>query len=427
MDTTGPSLALENGLDLGKLFTTGSVLHINQDFNDMEFIGDTNNNEDKRTDYIGEPVTSFEEFEKQLQTVDENGHVKKKILEEGGGQPLGKEWTVSVSFAGYWENESEPFDYTKSYKPLVVNLNENGLLPGIQMAIQSMLVGEMAVFLLSHVVMYGELGVPPRIKPKADCIFYIKIIKSIKTPKEGKLDFSEPNIFNRVYSEVKMLYASGITLHKTKNFTAAIQLFRKGVNMLHRCRLADENEEQRQEKLLIKLYINLLVLYNEIKQPLRACTICNELKRLNSLWSNKKVLFQSAKALRMIGEFNEAEKRLKRALKLCPDNETILAELSLLAKTRDDCCKVRLIENKIDNSNTISDSFKTEVDNLIKNFKENVNICKLTLPGDLNNAEIEYIIEACNKENLFCNKIQKDYLLDKDKEVSIESNLDLFV
>lgn len=85
----------------------------------MEFIGDTNNNEDKRTDYIGEPVTSFEEFEKQLQTVDENGHVKKKILEEGGGQPLGKEWTVSVSFAGYWENESEPFDYTKSYKPLV--------------------------------------------------------------------------------------------------------------------------------------------------------------------------------------------------------------------------------------------------------------------------------------------------------------------
>lgn len=224
-----------------------------------------------------------------------------------------------------------------------------------------------------------------------------------------------------------MLYASGITLHKTKNFTAAIQLFRKGVNMLHRCRLADENEEQTQEKLLIKLYINLLVLYNEIKQPLRACTICNELKRLNSLWSNKKVLFQSAKALRMIGEFNEAEKRLKRALKLCPDNETILGELSLLAKTRDDCCKVKLIENKIDNSNTISDSFRTEVDNLIKNFKENVNICKLTLPGDLNNAEIEYIIEACSKENLFCNKVQKDYLLDKDKEVSIESNLDLFI
>ncbi|CAH2104916.1 unnamed protein product [Euphydryas editha] len=427
MDSTGPTLALDNGLDLGKLFTTGSVLHINEDYNDMEYIAEKDNSEDKITDFIGEPVNSFKEFEKQLQTVDENGLVKKKILEEGGGLPLSKECTVSVIFAGYWENESEPFDYTKSHKPLVVNLNENGLLPGIQIAIESMLVGEMAVFLLSHVVMYGELGVPPRIKPKADCIFYIKIIKTIKTPKDGKLDFSEPNIFNRVYHEVKMLYASGITLHKTKNFTAAIQLFRKGVNMLHRCRLADDKEENIQEKLLIKLYINLLVCYNEVKQPLRACTICNELKRLNNLWNNGKVLFQSAKALRMIGEFNAAEKRLKRALKLCPDNEKIIAELSVLTKTRDSCSKIKLIQNKVENSNIISDSFKTEVDNLIKNFKDNVNICKLTLPCDLNIAEIEYIKEACVKENLFCNKIEKDYLLDKDEEIPIESKIDLFI
>lgn len=53
------------------------------------------------------------------------------------------------------------------------------------MALGSMLVGESAVFLLSYKVMYGELGVPPRIKPKADCVFYIKLVKSIITPKDG--------------------------------------------------------------------------------------------------------------------------------------------------------------------------------------------------------------------------------------------------
>lgn len=66
-----------------------------------------------------------------------------------------------------------------------VDLKENGLLPGLQTAIKSMLVGETALFLISYQVMYGELGVPPRIKPKADCVFYIKVVKSILTPKQG--------------------------------------------------------------------------------------------------------------------------------------------------------------------------------------------------------------------------------------------------
>ncbi|XP_046961508.1 inactive peptidyl-prolyl cis-trans isomerase shutdown-like [Vanessa cardui] len=428
MDTKEPPLALENGLDLGKLLTTGSVLHINEDYDDAEYNAIFDNNEDKIIDYIGKPVSSFEEFEKELKPVDENGLVKKKILEEGGGLPLHKGCTVSLIFSGYWENETEPFDYTKSHKPLVVNLNENGLLPGIQIAIESMLVGEMAVFHLSYVVMYGQMGVPPRIKPKADCIFYIKLIKSINTPKEGKLDFSEPNIFDRVHHEVKVLYSLGVTFHKTKNFTAAIQSFRKAINMLHRCRLADEKEENIQEKLLIKLYINLLVCYNETKQPLKSCTICKELNRLNSLWNNVKALFHNAKALRMIGQFDAAQKRLKRALQLSPDNEKIIAELTILTKTRDSCNQAKLVENKILDSNIINDAFKTEVDNLIKNFKENVNICKLTLPCNLNAAEMDYIKETCVKENLFCNQIQKEYLLDKEEEqVPIESKIDLFI
>lgn len=66
-----------------------------------------------------------------------------------------------------------------------MDLKDNSLLPGIQLAVHSMLVGELSLFLLSHEVMYGEMGIPPRIKPKAECIFYIKLIKSIITPKQG--------------------------------------------------------------------------------------------------------------------------------------------------------------------------------------------------------------------------------------------------
>lgn len=67
----------------------------------------------------------------------------------------------------------------------IVDLSDSGLLPGLQIAVESMLVGELSVFLLSSELMYGELGIAPRIKPKADCVFYVKLMKSIITPTEG--------------------------------------------------------------------------------------------------------------------------------------------------------------------------------------------------------------------------------------------------
>lgn len=234
------------------------------------------------------------------------------------------------------------------------------------------------------------------------------------------INFSEPNMFERVLNEVRLLYGSGVTLHKNNNFSAAIQLFRKAVFMLHKCRLADENEEKKQEKMLKKLYTNLAISYNATKQPLKACIACNELNRLDSLWNNGKVLFQNAKALRMIGQFDSAEKRLRRAIKLCPDSTELKDEYNLLDRTRQSCNQSKLIMNKaVEVSvDVASDAFKLEVDNLIKNFKENEDLYKLTLPEGLNLAEIEYIKEACGREKLFFNKIEKDYALDKDEEIT---------
>lgn len=66
-----------------------------------------------------------------------------------------------------------------------MNLKDNALLPGLQIAVKSMLVGEVSQFLLSYQVMFGIMGVPPKIKPKAKCVYYIKVTKSIFTPLEG--------------------------------------------------------------------------------------------------------------------------------------------------------------------------------------------------------------------------------------------------
>lgn len=234
-------------------------------------------------------------------------------------------------------------------------------------------------------------------------------------------------MFERVKHEVKCLYSSGVALSISQNHGTAIKLFKKGVNMLYKCRLANQNEEDVQLKLLIKLYINLAICYNATRQPLKACTACNELHRLSNLWNNPKVLYQNAIALRMIGQFDEAKRRLKRALKLSPDNQQIQNEITLVNRLKDSCNSTRLVENNVKGStaNKINKNFKNEVDRLIKSFKEDVHISKLTLPAVLNEAEMKYVKEACDRENLGCIRVKSDYLLDKEEEVD-ETNAELF-
>lgn len=233
----------------------------------------------------------------------------------------------------------------------------------------------------------------------------------------SQIDFAEPNIMKRVKHEVHLFYSSGLMLYKTNNYAAAIHEFKKAVNMLHKCRPADENEERMQEMLLKKLYLNLAICHNKLKQPLRACTACNELKRLNGLWNNEKALFQNAKALRMIGDFDGAEKKLKAAMEL-QSNENLTAEFNLLKKLKESWTQKKLISNHIlhNSNNIVSDIFKSDIDDLIINFKENLDLCKFSLPGHLNEAEKEYIKEACNKKQLYFTEYNQRCLLEKNKE-----------
>lgn len=99
--------------------TTGSVLHINEVYDETESYADPDQPKAKHIDFIGQPVKDFKELENTLKAVDEEGYVKKKIIEEGGGLPLHDGNTVSIAFSGYWENENEAFDARSLHKPLV--------------------------------------------------------------------------------------------------------------------------------------------------------------------------------------------------------------------------------------------------------------------------------------------------------------------
>lgn len=102
-----------------QVLTTGSVLQINEHYDNAEFNTELDKSKTNVVDFIGKPVMSFQELKNSLYDVDPAGLVKKKILEDGGGFPLDKSNTAYIAFSGYWEKDLEPFDIRKLDKPLV--------------------------------------------------------------------------------------------------------------------------------------------------------------------------------------------------------------------------------------------------------------------------------------------------------------------
>jgi FK506-binding protein 6 len=66
--------------------------------------------------------------------------------------------------------------------------------------------------------------------------------------------------------------------------------YRKAVSLLEKCRLKDEEDEVRQQRMLLKLYINLAVCYNKQKTSRRACIMCRN--ALDIQPRNAKALFK---------------------------------------------------------------------------------------------------------------------------------------
>lgn len=100
------------------IVTTGSILHINQDSDEVDLKSECH--ADIPVDTLGQPVPSFAGLSELLVAINDTGYVKKKIIEEGGGLPLHEGCTVSIAFSGYWENEPKPFDMVSVDKPMVI-------------------------------------------------------------------------------------------------------------------------------------------------------------------------------------------------------------------------------------------------------------------------------------------------------------------
>ncbi|KAG8231936.1 hypothetical protein J437_LFUL011405, partial [Ladona fulva] len=251
--------------------------------------------EEGRTEAPGD--TPFERIAAKMKDVTEDGSVKKRVIRKGDkGKIVPKGALITIHYNAYLEYGDEPFDSTNLRGgPQKYRLGSGSLLPGLEIAVETMCRNEVSQFLVEPHLAWGKLGCPPRIPPDATTLFEIHMIDFIDsggTAKFEALTFEEQQNadFADVLNAAKGLHLQGNDLFRKGSSNLSVKRYKKAISLLENCSsVRDAAEELEKNNLLVKLYVNLAVAYNRIKQPAPVCTYTKLALALSP--GNQKALF----------------------------------------------------------------------------------------------------------------------------------------
>ncbi|EDW92401.1 inactive peptidyl-prolyl cis-trans isomerase shutdown [Drosophila yakuba] len=293
--------------------------------------------EDVDNEELRSPWThSFEELRALMSEIDE--HIYKRITRTGhvdrDAVPI--KARVSVRYSGYWEGESAPFDSSllRGTK-FEFETGQGTVVEGLEAAVRTMRPYEQAEFIISYKLLFGELGCPPRIKPKADALFKVEVIDySLIGDADGidAIPKEDRDKFCVVYPKAQDLHLHGKDCVKRGRYRNAVTAFERAVSSLNYCRMANDEEEHKQTELLITLNTNLMIVYNKLNKPKRACIMMKALRHLTVDNPSCKALFQEGRALAALGEYDLARKAFLQAQSKQPENKEISDEIISMNK-----------------------------------------------------------------------------------------------
>ena len=107
--------------------------------------------------------------------------VDKEILEAGDGPQPEDGQTVRVHYTGTLEDGTE-FDSSAGGDPIEFPLGAGFVIPGWDIAIGTMNVGEKAILTIPPALAYGPQGSPPSIPPNATLIFEVELVEILAGP-----------------------------------------------------------------------------------------------------------------------------------------------------------------------------------------------------------------------------------------------------
>ncbi|XP_052899321.1 inactive peptidyl-prolyl cis-trans isomerase shutdown-like [Anopheles moucheti] len=413
---------LKSPININDLLNGGTEFQIDTDFNDHEgdeyFIeddyGSADEDEDKYKQFLNPWDRLFEELRQEMEIVNE--HIYKRITKAGVGEELPDNTQVTVDYNAFFEKEMKPFDSsTLRDKPLRLVLGSYSVLPGFEQAIRTMRVSEEAQFLISYQLLYGAVGCPPRIKPKADALFVIRVVSAspaVDGDALSKLNEKERRSYAMVKDRVAQIRQYAKDCFKRNLIPKAIAKYLEAVDTLQLCQLKDEAEQEEQQKTLIALYTSLSVCYNRRDQPKDACRMVNAMRNLCDVNKNAKILYQEGKALMKIGDYDRSRKCLLGAQKLEPQDENIHRTL----KELNTCSSKHQIEEKriwtraFGLVNTMEENDTADETTLLEDIRKSMQVfledekCStLSLPDHFSEKEVLILERLADEFNLQLN------------------------
>lgn len=298
---------------------------------------------------------TFEFVSRKMNNITDDGGVKKRVLREGQGETPASMALVKVDYNAYIEFEPTPFDSTYARrKSLKFVVNNGEVLLGLDLAVQSMKAGEKSQFLFSPTYAYGKMGCLGRIPANTQVLFEIELIEIIDSGAALKfqdLPENKKRSFEEIYKYCSATCAKAKDHFSGNNINSAIREYNGALHHLENALLDNYEEQEKQNAMLLKLYTNLVVCYTKINEPRKSCMNFNKLNALTKEMNVDvpvKALFNNAKSLKQLGEYNLARKRLEIARARDPNNVEISIELVNLDKTiREDFEKEKALAKKL--------------------------------------------------------------------------------
>lgn len=329
------------------LVSSGARFQINHNIDDdfSELI-DGVSDDDECDEFIQTPWTkSFAELKQQMEQVpndEEDGaeddpsfKIYKRVIKEGEGPKLGDmKARVECHYDSFLEKQERAFDSTNLRKSCLSFVTKKGsLIYGLEKAIRTMRKKEEAQFIIGYELLYGKMGCPPRIPPKTNCLYVVQLINFTETGDDNaceQIEEADKRKFQVVKKKAEEARKRGVECFELVQYDKACRSFHSAISALEFCELENEEEQNEQCNLLIKLYTNLAVCYNKREMWNKTCTMCNDLSRITQIKGDLKILFNYATALLQLGDYEQARKHARYAYVLDKENvktNRLLAEI----------------------------------------------------------------------------------------------------
>lgn len=253
--------------------------------------------------------------------------------------------------------------YLQGKRPKRFTLGVGELIPGLEIGVKTMTIGENARFIIKPKLAYRELGCPPRIPPNATILFDVHLVSYFSPENWLFLDKEnrDPDRFQKVLVQVKKLHTEGNEQYKSRDIEKAINKYNKALELLHLSGTNSDDEDIEMMKYLNRLYTNLSVCYLKRCAFAKVCRMGLEAMKYSERFSklSVKLHYNWGKALRLLKSFTEARNKLKKALKLEPHNMTIENELKKLEKDKEFNINVKsfAFEDNTDNNECLPPEF----------------------------------------------------------------------